>query len=281
MMRAMANENLPVLALDAPPEAFRAALDAVGAFIVRGARPVEAVQALVRRAEALITLQLRRVGLEPSGDLQADFNQLCDHERALGAAVYDAIAWTSEYQALVHDPRVLTVCRALFDAEQVLCPHTLSWVRIDRKDETRHLFPWHQDYPYNLASRPTITTWMPLLPIDATMGRLAVVPGSHGQFQRLVAAEGERYVRMPDVDVEALERDAVEIDLDPGDTLFFHHFLLHRGGVNQSPRARWVLNARYCNAADAAWAAQRWTYRRETSFELVRQRHPNHVVIEP
>jgi hypothetical protein len=281
MMRAMANENLPVLALDAPAEAFREALDAVGAFIVRSARPQDAVQALVDRAEALIALQLRRVGLEPSGDLQADFNRLCDHERALGAAVYDAIAWTTEYQALVHDPRVLRICGGLFGSEHVLCPHTLSWVRIDRKDETRHLFPWHQDYPYNLASDPTITTWMPLLPIDATMGRLAVVPGSHGQLQRLVASTGERYVRMPDVDEADLERRAVELDLDPGDTLFFHHFLLHRGGVNHSERARWVLNARYCHAADAAWAAQRWTYRRETSFELVRQRHPNHVVLEP
>jgi len=73
-------------------------------------------------------------------------------------------------------------------------------------------------------------------------GCLQVIRGSHlmGRVEHGMAG-GQKGADMEKVNV-ALERmELVYVELEPGDTLFFHCNLLHRSDKNTSPAPRWSL----------------------------------------
>jgi ectoine hydroxylase len=112
---------------------------------------------------------------------------------------------------------------------------------------------WHQDYGYwyqNGVLFPLLTS--AFIAVDRATkenGCLQVVRGSHhlGRIDHSLkggqaGADQERVDRI-------LERlDVVHIEMEPGDTLFFHANLLHRSDQNTSDHPRWSMICCY-NAA--------------------------------
>mmetsp|Transcript_113763 Transcript_113763/g.322163 ORF Transcript_113763/g.322163 Transcript_113763/m.322163 type:complete len:307 (-) Transcript_113763:42-962(-) len=106
---------------------------------------------------------------------------------------------------------------------------------------------WHQDFGYwsaNGCVYPDMgTVFIPLDRMDAGNAGLRVLRGSHrcglmpheiagGQLQ----ANPER--RQWAVDYGLQE---VQLEMEPGDALFFHCLLLHASGQNNSDRRRWCF----------------------------------------
>jgi ectoine hydroxylase len=112
---------------------------------------------------------------------------------------------------------------------------------------------WHQDYGYwyqNGVLFPLLTS--AFIAVDRATkenGCLQVVRGSHhlGRIEHTLkgeqaGADQERVDRI-------LERlDVVYVEMEPGDTLFFHANLLHRSDQNTSDKPRWSMICCY-NAA--------------------------------
>jgi ectoine hydroxylase len=112
---------------------------------------------------------------------------------------------------------------------------------------------WHQDYGYwyqNGVLFPLLTS--AFIAVDRATkenGCLQVVRGSHhlGRIEHTLkgeqaGADQERVDRI-------LERlDVVHVEMEPGDTLFFHANLLHRSDQNTSDKPRWSMICCY-NAA--------------------------------
>jgi ectoine hydroxylase len=112
---------------------------------------------------------------------------------------------------------------------------------------------WHQDYGYwyqNGVLFPRLTS--AFIAVDRATsenGCLQVVRGSHelGRIEHVLTGDQAGADRER-VD-EALERlDLVHVEMDPGDTLFFHCNLLHRSDQNRSEHPRWSMICCY-NAA--------------------------------
>jgi ectoine hydroxylase len=112
---------------------------------------------------------------------------------------------------------------------------------------------WHQDYGYwyqNGVLFPLLTS--AFIAVDRATsenGCLQVVRGSHelGRIEHVLTGDQAGADRER-VD-EALERlDLVHVEMDPGDTLFFHCNLLHRSDQNRSEHPRWSMICCY-NAA--------------------------------
>ena len=129
---------------------------------------------------------------------------------------------------------------------------------------------WHQDYGYWYhygCLQPLMASAMIAVdPAKVSNGCLEVLKGSHvlGRLDHSLA--GEQSGADPErvqIAMENFERFAVE--LEPGDTLFFHCNLLHCSGQNHSPDPRWAMICCY-NAA------------RNDPFKI--SRHPQYTPLE-
>ena len=112
---------------------------------------------------------------------------------------------------------------------------------------------WHQDYGYwyqNGVLFPLLcSASIAVDPATRENGCLQVVRGSHqlGRIDHVLT--GEQAGADPDRVAQVLERmELVYVEMNPGDTLFFHCNLLHRSDQNRSERPRWSMICCY-NAA--------------------------------
>jgi ectoine hydroxylase len=112
---------------------------------------------------------------------------------------------------------------------------------------------WHQDYGYwyqNGVLFPLLTS--AFIAVDRASkqnGCLQVIRGSHhlGRIEHILS--GDQAGADPERVERILERlELVHVEMEPGDTLFFHANLLHRSDQNQSANPRWSMICCY-NAA--------------------------------
>lgn len=103
--------------------------------------------------------------------------------------------------------------------------------------------PWHQDSLYfDLDRVPQVGVWLATSSATAENGCLHVAPGTHVEplhehipDRRPGANLG--YLEIVDHDFSG----EVAVEMDPGDVLVFHSFLMHRSGDNRSGSRRTAL----------------------------------------
>jgi len=105
---------------------------------------------------------------------------------------------------------------------------------------------WHQDYGYwyhdGFLYPDMMSVMIALTPANRANGCLQVIKGSHkiGRIDHGMTG-GQKGANQEIVD-EALNRlELVYVELEPGDTLFFHGNLLHRSDKNESDYPRWSM----------------------------------------
>ena len=112
---------------------------------------------------------------------------------------------------------------------------------------SRH--PLHQDlyyFPFRPADR-IVCSWTAMQKVHRDNGCLVVVPGTHtGQLLRhgypqWSGGVNKMYHGIMDYDVD--EKDLVYLEMEPGDTVFFHPILIHGSGSNRTTGFRKV---RFC-----------------------------------
>ena len=114
--------------------------------------------------------------------------------------------------------------------------------------DSRH--PLHQDLRY-FAIRPAdgiVATWTAIEPCTRENGCLAIIPGSHrGELLEHGEPDWERvnhgFFAAKEVDIQA----RVHVEMEPGDTLFFHPLLVHGSGRNRSNGFRRAISMHYAS----------------------------------
>ncbi len=145
---------------------------------------------------------------------------------------------------LVHDRRLVG------PAVDLLGPDVLCWGSsfFDKAPGTPHLVHWHQDSTYWGLERPdALTAWVAFTPSDVTNGCLRVVPGTHHDQLRHVAAQdpsnmlagGEALADAVD------EAQVVDVALAPGQMSLHHQRLIHGSRPNTGTQRRMGFAIRY------------------------------------
>ncbi|MBN9661488.1 MAG: polysaccharide pyruvyl transferase family protein [Acidobacteria bacterium] len=104
--------------------------------------------------------------------------------------------------------------------------------------------PWHQDAGdvWKLDRDPLVTSWIALDPATRLNGCVQVIPGSHhlGLLSRNGSTLSPEHVEQycPEDRIEYLE-------LEPGEGLLLHNWLIHRSDVNRTGTPRRALSACY------------------------------------
>ncbi len=152
-----------------------------------------------------------------------------------------------------HDPRVLEVVQDLI-GDELMSIHTML---INKPPNVDGRHPLHQDllyFPFRPADR-IAAAWTALEPVDRDNGCLVAVPGSHrGELHRHGRPDWE-YVNVAYLgatQIDGLIERRVHLEMQPGDTVFFHPLLLHGSGRNRTDAFRRAISAHYSNT-DVTW----------------------------
>jgi ectoine hydroxylase-related dioxygenase (phytanoyl-CoA dioxygenase family) len=142
-----------------------------------------------------------------------------------------------ELSARVYGPNVPIACfRAMF-----------------MNKPARHgtLLPWHQDAWTHLDRQPRLTVWTALDPATQANGCVQVIPGSHNlglvnpdhPSGFLTEEQTKRYCP---------EDKIVYLELQPGEAVVLHNWLLHRSDANGTDTARRAFSVCYMDARTRA-----------------------------
>jgi phytanoyl-CoA hydroxylase len=112
--------------------------------------------------------------------------------------------------------------------------------------------PLHQDllyFPFRPADK-IVATWTALESCTRENGCLVAVPGTHKGELLEHENPGWEYVNFLYVGAKGVgaHPDRVHLEMEPGDTLFFHPLLLHGSGRNRSDGYRRAISAHFASS---------------------------------
>lgn len=114
--------------------------------------------------------------------------------------------------------------------------------------------PLHQDLIY-FPMRPAekiVCSWTAMEPITRANGCLVVMPGTHkGQLLEHGYPEWEGGVNKAYhgiKDANAEKGELVYLEMEPGDTVFFHPILIHGSGANKTKGYRKAISCHYASS---------------------------------
>jgi len=105
---------------------------------------------------------------------------------------------------------------------------------------------WHQDYGYwyqnGILTPNLVSAFIAVDPATRENGCLQVIRGSHHCGRLDHQRRGDQAgADMERVDEILKRNELVYLEMDPGDTVFFHSNLLHRSDRNRSALPRWSM----------------------------------------
>ena len=106
-----------------------------------------------------------------------------------------------------------------------------------------HKTPPHQDWRSMQGSLDAIVVWVPLVDIDRSLGALEIIPGSH----KLGLLPSEMSDGYGHIEEPVTLPDALPVEVEVGDALFFSAFLVHQSGTSVVESIRWSCHFRYNN----------------------------------
>ena len=144
--------------------------------------------------------------------------------------------------AIARSERIVDAMEALL-GDEVYHYHSKMSIKRPR---TGGAWSWHQDYGYwyqNGCLFPDMASaFIAIDPNTKANGCLQVLRGSHkmgriehGRFGDQTGADPDR------VDAAKKNMEIIYVEIEPGDTLFFHSNTLHRSDQNTSEHPRWSL----------------------------------------
>ena len=177
-------------------------------------------------------------------------------------ALYDRIVGLESFRELAGSPEIIAVVEALCEGRvQVWEQQLIRIVYPDPDAVAAQGIGAHQDGDPKLGYRASrfYTGWISLMEIDATVGGLAVAPGSHllGLLQSAgTVASSTSKGPATGYGLDAAALSWATSDFVPGSTVIFHNRTAHRGLPNHSDRIRLSCDFRYQPAGDSSsWLA--------------------------
>jgi len=154
------------------------------------------------------------------------------------------------------DSKTLDVAEAFLGSEIRLYPNYT--VRPKLPDHCASLVLWHQDGGYtavnsaesaghDVSEMRMLNVWSPLVPANRQNGCMQFVPGTH-KLGVLPHEKRKHYLEIAAEYLKPREKEAIDIELDPGDIVLFSNLLFHRGLSNLTKAVRWSLDWRYQDA---------------------------------
>ncbi len=146
-------------------------------------------------------------------------------------------------------------CVERFIGHDVQTIHTML---INKPPNVDGRHPLHQDllyFPFRPADR-IVASWTALERVTKENGCLVVIPGTHrGELLQHENPDWEHLngAYFGAAGVDDIREKRIHLEMEPGDTVFFHPILVHGSGRNRTQGFRRAISAHY-TALDVEWA---------------------------
>lgn len=120
------------------------------------------------------------------------------------------------------------------------------------------LLPWHQDRWSNLDRDPLITTWAALDPATIENGCVEVIAGSH-TWGLVNPDHPSGFVSLEQAEKAMAENETQFLELEAGEVVLLHNWLLHRSDKNHSTQSRRAFSVCYMDARTVASNGEKFT----------------------
>lgn len=108
--------------------------------------------------------------------------------------------------------------------------------------------PWHQDIWGNYDRNPRITVWLALDPATRDNGGIQIIPGSHKRGH-INPDHNAGFLTEQLAKEHCPPQDAQHLELEAGEVVLLHNYLLHASDVNRSQHPRRAFSVCYMDAA--------------------------------
>ena len=183
-------------------------------------------------------------------------------------------------QELFMYPPLFEYCRtpAILDNVEAICGkdivavHTMLINKPPDSGAKTSRHPLHQDL-YYFPFRPEnsiIAAWTALEKVNRENGCLVAIPGSHkGELfdHEYPQWEGSNALYHGVKEFKEYEQ-RVHIEMNQGDTVFFHPLLIHGSGTNRSKGYRKAISCHYASSTDCTYVDVKGTYQEKVAEEV-------------
>jgi hypothetical protein len=108
--------------------------------------------------------------------------------------------------------------------------------------------PWHQDRWTALDRDPLLTVWTALDPATKANGCVQIIPRSH-QHGLINPTHPSGFLSKAQAAAICTPDRIVYIELEPGEVVLLHNYLLHASDVNRTSQSRRAFSVCYMDAA--------------------------------
>lgn len=179
------------------------------------------------------TGQYDQAGAQTKGHKGATLNY-----RKIQELEFDPIFLAYMQRPIFHD-----ICRRVYGDVPISSFRAMFMNKPARKGT---YLPWHQDRWSMLDRDPLITTWTALDPATMANGCVQVIPGSH---HALINPDHDSGFLTPQqMSMHAPDAKRIYLELDPGEAVLLHNWLLHASDVNQTDISRRAFSVCYMDA---------------------------------
>lgn len=109
------------------------------------------------------------------------------------------------------------------------------------------LLPWHQDRWKDLDRDPLTTLWTALDPATRANGCVQIIKGSH-RWGVINQEHGSGFLSPEQMAHYAPQEDVIYCELEPGEAVLLHNWLLHSSDKNSSAISRRAFSVCYMDA---------------------------------
>lgn len=181
----------------------------------------------------------------------------------------------SIYSTIARSERMVSGAELLLEGE----PAHFHSKLMQKEPRVGGAWEWHQDYGYwyrdGFLFPEMLSVLTALTPATKENGCLQVIKGSHKMGRIEHGISGEQVGADMERVEEAMRRlELVYVEMDPGDTLFFHSNLLHRSNSNRSDSSRWSMITAYNKISNKPYKGS------NTSSYTPFKRIPDDLVLE-
>lgn len=139
------------------------------------------------------------------------------------------------------------ICQRVYGQNASIVAFRAMFMNKPARQGTR--LPWHQDRWSFLDRDPLITIWTALDPATRENGCVEIVPGSHHEL--LNPAHGSGFLTQEQAQ-QAADRQTQWLELEAGEAVLLHNWLLHASDVNRSAQSRRAFSVCYMDARTRA-----------------------------